>query len=162
MRMCIFLMSVFSILLTLSACHQKPVKSVVTPLGTPSKQEISSFELLLLSEYAHDGWSEIELAGRKWYIDAETTLTRNEIASLSFGHSDKNEVLLYIIPNLQGQVKINNALRNKASFIVMVLNGQAISLSRLVSSTTVPFYVGDEDTTIKVVEEITQKKFFHN
>ncbi|EBA6833339.1 hypothetical protein B5934_21505 [Salmonella enterica] len=71
-------------------------------------------------------------------------------------------MLLYVIPNLQGQVKINNALRNKDGFIVMVLNGQAISLSKLVSSTTVPFYVGDEDTTIKVAEEITQKKFFHN
>ncbi len=159
MRKCISLLSVCVILITLNACHQKPVKSVVTPLAAPSKQEkISSIELLPLSEFPHAGWTEIELAGRKWYVDAEKVLTRNELASLSFGQNDKGELLLHIIPNQQGEFKVNNALRSKDSFILMVLNGRAISLSKINSAQIVPFYVGDENTTIKVAEEITQKK----
>lgn len=158
MRKRVSLLSVGVILLTLNACHQKPVKSVVTPLISSAKQDISSLELLPLNEYAHTGWAEVELAGRKWYIDAETALTRNDLTSLSFGRNDKGEVLLHIIPGPQGQNKINNALRNKDSFILMVLNDRAISLSRITSSRMVPFYVGDENTTIKVAEEITQKK----
>ncbi|HFX2467113.1 TPA: hypothetical protein ACIA70_005681, partial [Salmonella enterica subsp. enterica serovar Java] len=143
MKKCITLLSVGVVLLTLSACHQKPVKSVVTPLVAQTKQEISSFELLPLSEYAHAGWTEIELEGRKWYVDAETVLTRNELASLSFGRNDRGEVLIHIFPGQQGQVKINNALKNKNNFILMVLNDRAISLSQLNSPTIVPFYVGD-------------------
>lgn len=158
MRKCISLLSIGVILLTLNACHQKPVKSVVTPLTTPEKQEISSLELLPLSEFPHAGWAEIELAGRKWYVDAEKVLTRSELTSLSFGQNDRGEVLLHIIPNQQGKTKINSALRNKDSFILMVLNGRAISLSQLSSPQVVPFFVGDENKTIKVAEEITQKK----
>ncbi|EKY8362046.1 hypothetical protein RDV39_002768 [Salmonella enterica] len=67
-------------------------------------------------------------------------------------------MLLHIIPGPQGKNKINNALRNKNGFILMVLNDRAISLSRINSSQMVTFYVGDENTTIKVAEEITQKK----
>ncbi|EAW1322461.1 hypothetical protein AHX51_29340 [Salmonella enterica subsp. diarizonae] len=67
-------------------------------------------------------------------------------------------MLLHIVPGPQGQNKINNALRNKDDFILMVLNGRAVSLSRIHSSQMVRFYVGDENTTIKVAEEITQKK----
>lgn len=161
MKKCISLLSVGIVLITLSACHQKPVNSVVTPLVTPAKQEISSFELLPLSEYVHAGGTEIEIAGRKWYVDSETVLTRNELASLSFGRNDRGEVLIHIFPGQQGWAKINNALKNKSNFILMVLNGRAISLSQLNSSTNIPFYVGDENTTIRVVEEITQKKLVH-
>lgn len=161
MKKYISLLSMGIILLTLSACHQKPVKSVVTPLSAPAKQEILSFELLPLSEYVHAGWAEIELAGRKWYIDAEAALTRNDLASLSFGRNDKGEMLLHIIPGSQGQNKINNALRNKDGFILMVLNGRAISLSKINSPQIVPFYVGDDNTTIRIAEEITQKKLVH-
>lgn len=161
MKKCISLLSVGVVVLTLSACHQKPVKSVVTPLVAPTKQEISSFELVPLSEYAHAEWTEIELAGRKWYIDADTVLTRNELASLSFARNERGEVLIHIFPGQQGRVKINNALKNKDNFILMVLNGHAISLSQLNSSTILPFYVGDENTTIQIAEEITQKKLVH-
>ncbi|HAG0930508.1 TPA: hypothetical protein G8S40_004584 [Salmonella enterica] len=80
------------------------------------------------------------------------------MTSLSFGQNDRGEVLLHIIPNQQGKTKINSALRNKDSFILMVLNGRAISLSQLSSPQVVPFFVGDENKTIKVAEEITQKK----
>lgn len=158
MRKSVSLLSVCVILLTLNACHQKPVKSVVTPQVSSAKQDISSLELLPLNEFAHTGWAEVELAGRKWYIDVETALTRNDLASLSFGRNDKGEMLLHIIPGPQGKNKINNALRNKNGFILMVLNDRAISLSRINSSQMVTFYVGDENTTIKVAEEITQKK----
>ncbi|HGB2133346.1 TPA: hypothetical protein ACIUI9_004214 [Salmonella enterica subsp. enterica serovar 13,23:b:-] len=152
------LLSVGIILLTLSACHQKPVKNVVTPLQETAKQEVSSLELLPLNEYAHVGWTKIELAGRKWYVDAETILTRNELASLSFVRNDKGEVMLHIFPDQQGQNKINNALGNKDNFILMVLNGKAISLSKITSPQVLPFYVGDNNRTIKVAEEIIQKK----
>ncbi|SUF55056.1 hypothetical protein [Salmonella enterica] len=152
------LLSVGIILLTLSACHQKPVKSVVTPLQETAKQEVSSLVLLPLNEYAHVGWTEIELAGRKWYVDAETVLTRNELASLSFVRNDKGEVMLHIFPDQQGQNKINNALGNKDNFILMVLNDKAISLSKITSPQVLPFYVGDNNRTIKVAEEILQKK----
>lgn len=161
MKKCISLLSMGIILLTLSACHQKPVKSIVTPLATPAKQEISSFELLPLSEYVHTGWTEVELAGRKWYVDAETVLTRNELASLSFGRNDKSDILLYITPNQQGQTKVKKALQNKDGFILMVLNSKAISLSQLSSPQAIQFYVGDENTTIRIAEEITQKKLVH-
>lgn len=40
----------------------------------------------------------------------------------------------------------------------MVVNGHAISLSQLRSSKTVLFYVGDESKTVKIAEEIAQKK----
>ncbi|EJA4200178.1 hypothetical protein MWI14_004831, partial [Salmonella enterica subsp. diarizonae] len=43
-------------------------------------------------------------------------------------------------------------------FILMVLNGRAISLSKINSAEVLPFYVGDENITIKLAEEITQKK----
>lgn len=161
MRKFISLLSIGIILLTLSACHQKPVKSVVTPLTSPAKQEVSYLELLPLSEYAHAGWTEIELAGRKWYIDAETVLTRNELASLSFGRNDKGDMLLYIIPDQQGQSKIKKALQNKDDFILMVLNSKAVSLSQLSSPQVMLFYVGDDNTTIRIAEEITQKKLVH-
>lgn len=146
------------ILLALSACHQKPVRSVVTSPAAPAKQEASSLELLPLSESAHAGWAEVELAGRKWYVDADTALTRDELASLSFVRNDRGEVLLHIVPNQQGQNKLNNALRKKDSFILMVLNGRAVSLTKIESSQVVPFYVGDEGATIRVAEAITQKK----
>ncbi|HFV9934840.1 TPA: hypothetical protein ACIAPS_004643 [Salmonella enterica subsp. enterica serovar Bovismorbificans] len=162
MKKCISLLSVGVILLTLNACHQKPVKSVVTPLTAPVKQEISSLELLPLSEYPHAGWTEIELAGRKWYVDAEKVLTRSELTSLSFGQNDKGEVLLHIFPDQQGQAKINSALRGKDSFILMVLNGRAVSLSEINSPQVLPFYVGNESTTIKIAEDITQKKITRN
>lgn len=158
MRKCISLLSVFVILLTLSACHQKPVKSVVASLNAPAKQEISSLALMPLNESAHAGWAEIELAGRKWYIDAETALTRNELASLSFGRNDKGEVLLHLFTNQQGQTKINKALQHGDGFILMVLNSKAISLSQLSSPQAMLFYVGNENTTIRIAEEITQKK----
>ncbi|EEC2776668.1 hypothetical protein CDA89_23720, partial [Salmonella enterica] len=61
-------------------------------------------------------------------------------------------MLLHIIPGPQGQNKINNALRNKDGFILMVLNGRAISLSKINSPQVVPFYVGNENATIKVAE----------
>ncbi|EAO9181840.1 hypothetical protein S829_23155 [Salmonella enterica] len=67
-------------------------------------------------------------------------------------------MMLHIIPNQQGQNKLNNALRKKDSFIIMVLNGRAVSLTKIESPQVVPFYVGDEETTIKVAEAITQKK----
>lgn len=162
MRKCISLLSVFVILLTLNACHQKPVKSVVTPLTAPAEQEISSLELLPLSEFPHAGWTEVGLAGRKWYVDAENVLTRSELTSLSFGQNDKGEVLLHIFPDQQGQAKINRALRSKDSFILMVLNGRAISLSEINSHQVLSFYVGDENTTIKVAEDITQKEITRN
>ncbi|MDJ7507164.1 hypothetical protein LD771_03700 [Salmonella enterica] len=158
MKKSISLLSVVVILLTLSACHQKPVKSVVTPLNESAKQEISSLVLMPLSESAHTGWTEIELVGRKWYVDAETSLTRNELASLSFGRNDKGEILLHLLTNQQGQAKINKALQHREGFILMVLNGRAISLSKIHSSQVIPFYVGDENATIQVAEEITQKK----
>lgn len=161
MRKSISLLSMGIILLTLNACHHKPVKSVVTPLVAPAKQEISSFELLPLSENVHAGGTEIELAGRKWYVDAETVLTRNDLASLSFYRNDKGEMLLHITPGPQGQNKINNALRNKDDFILMVLNGRAISLSKINSPQVVPFYVGDDNTTIQIAEKITQKQLVH-
>ncbi|HFW3114646.1 TPA: hypothetical protein ACIBOF_004403 [Salmonella enterica subsp. diarizonae serovar 61:r:-] len=158
MKKYISILSVGVILFTLSACHQKPVKSVVTPSTTTEVQEISSLELLPLSESPHAGWAEVELAGKKWYVDADTALTRSELASLSFVRNDKDEILLHITPNQQGKNKINNALRNKDGFILMVLNGRAVSLSKINSSQVVAFYVGDENRTIKVAEEITQKK----
>ncbi|EDW0109881.1 hypothetical protein AYT02_002529 [Salmonella enterica] len=68
---------------------------------------------------------------------------------------------LNIIPNQQGQRKISEALRKKVDYVLLVLNGQAISLSKINSSQKLPFYVGDENTTIKVAEEITQKKITH-
>ncbi|EAO2084072.1 hypothetical protein E2A72_21435 [Salmonella enterica] len=68
---------------------------------------------------------------------------------------------LNIIPNQQGQRKINEALRKKVDYVLLVLNGQAISLSKINSSQKLLFYVGDENTTIKVAEEITQKKITH-
>ncbi|ECF5934751.1 hypothetical protein FNI43_07145 [Salmonella enterica subsp. diarizonae] len=67
-------------------------------------------------------------------------------------------MLLHIFPNQQGKIKINNSLSNKDGFILMVLNGRAISLSKINSSEVLPFYVGDENITIKLAEEITQKK----
>ncbi|HDC1420142.1 TPA: hypothetical protein O7U53_004103 [Salmonella enterica] len=67
-------------------------------------------------------------------------------------------MLLHIAPDLRGQNKINHALRKKDSFILMVLNGRAVSLTKIESSQVVPFYVGDEDATIRVAEAITQKK----
>ncbi|EGD1407144.1 hypothetical protein IAV70_004399 [Salmonella enterica] len=67
-------------------------------------------------------------------------------------------MLLHIVPNQQGQNKLNNALRKKDSFILMVLNGRAVSLTKIESSQVVPFYVGDEGATIRVAEAITQKK----
>ncbi|EAA6042842.1 hypothetical protein QOQ01_001938 [Salmonella enterica] len=67
-------------------------------------------------------------------------------------------MLLHIFPNQQGQIKINNSLGNKNGFILMVLNGRAVSLSKINSSEVLPFYVGDENITIKLAEEITQKK----
>ncbi|ASD89878.1 hypothetical protein LB105_005011 [Salmonella enterica] len=70
-------------------------------------------------------------------------------------------MLLHIIPGPQGQNKINNALRNKDGFILMVLNGRAISLSKINSPQIVPFYVGDDNTTIRIAEEITQKELVH-
>lgn len=157
MRKYISLLSVGVILFTLSACHQQPVKSAVTPQAT-EKQTTSSLELLPLSESAHAGWSEVELTGRKWYIDADATLTRKELGSLSFVKNTKGELLLNIIPNQHGQAKINNALINKSNYILMVLNGRAISLSKINSSQTIPFYVGSEEVTIRTAEEITQKK----
>lgn len=158
MKKYISLLSVFFISLTLSACHQKPVKSIVAPLTTPKKQETSSLELFPLSEFPHAGWSKVDLAGRKWYIDTEKVLTRNELTSLAFVQNDKGEVLLHIFPNQQGKIKINNSLSNKDGFILMVLNGRAISLSKINSAEVLPFYVGDENITIKLAEEITQKK----
>lgn len=149
------------ILLTLNACHQKPVKSVVTPITAPVQHQFPSLELLTLSESAHNGWSEVELIGRKWYVDSDTALTRSELNSLSLGQNDKKEMFLNIIPNQQGQRKINEALRKKVDYVLLVLNGQAISLSKINSSQKLPFYVGDENTTIKVAEEITQKKITH-
>ncbi|EHQ7008168.1 hypothetical protein KGW17_004691, partial [Salmonella enterica subsp. houtenae serovar 50:z4,z23:-] len=97
------------ILLTLNACHQKPVKSVVTPIPAPVQHQLPSLELLTLSESAHNGWSEVELIGRKWYVDSDTALTRSELNSLSLGQNDKKEMYLNIIPNQQGQRKINEA-----------------------------------------------------
>lgn len=158
MRKCTSLLSVSVFLLTLSACHQRAVDSVVTPPVAPQQKQISHLELLPLSESIHAGWAEIEIAGRKWYVDAETILTRNELASLSFARNDKGEVLLHIEPNIQGKSKINHALRNKDGYILMVLNGKAISLSKINSSQMIPFYVGDENVTIQVAEEITQRK----
>lgn len=158
MRKYISLLSFGFILLTLSACHQHPVKSAVTPQTTTEKQTTSSLELLPLSESTHDGWAEVELTGRKWYIDADATLSRNELGSLSFVKNPKGELLLNIIPNQHGQAKINNALINKSNYILMVLNGRAISLSKINSSQTIPFYVGSEEVTIRTAEEITQKK----
>ncbi|EIZ8436304.1 hypothetical protein MQY13_004860 [Salmonella enterica subsp. diarizonae] len=67
-------------------------------------------------------------------------------------------MLLHIFPNQQGKIKINNSLGNKDGFILMVLNGRAISLSKINSDEVLPFYVGDENITIKLAEEITQKK----
>ncbi|EAA8390347.1 hypothetical protein OZ379_004748 [Salmonella enterica] len=67
-------------------------------------------------------------------------------------------MLLHIFPNQQGKIKINNSLSNKDGFILMVLNGRAISLSKINSDEVLPFYVGDENITIKLAEEITQKK----
>ncbi|EAA7903677.1 hypothetical protein QW41_25185 [Salmonella enterica] len=67
-------------------------------------------------------------------------------------------MLLHIFPNQQGRIKINNSLSNKDGFILMVLNGRAISLSKINSAEVLPFYVGDENITIKLAEEITQKK----
>lgn len=157
MRKCIFLLSVCVILITLNACHQKPVKSVVTPLTAPAKQEVSSLELLPISELPHAGWTKIELAGAKWYVDAENVLTRDDLTSLSFGQNGKGEMLLHIYPDQQGQTKINNSLRNKDGFILMVLNGRAISLSKINSLKMIPFYVGDEEVTIRVAEDITHK-----
>lgn len=154
MRKYISLLSVSFILLTLSACHQQPVKSAVTPQAIT----IPSFELLPLSESAHSGWAEVELTGRKWYIDADATLTRNELGSLSFVKNTKGELFLNIIPNQHGQAKINNALMNKSNYILMVLNGRALSLSKINSSQTIPFYVGSEEVTIRTAEDITQKK----
>lgn len=85
-------------------------------------------------------------------------MTRNELTSLAFVQNDKGEVLLHIFPNQQGKIKINNSLSNKDGFILMVLNGRAISLSKINSDEVLPFYVGDENITIKLAEEITQKK----
>ncbi|ECQ8337266.1 hypothetical protein F0130_24835 [Salmonella enterica] len=158
MRKYISLLSVSFILLTLSACHQQPVKSAVTPQAITDKQTIPSFELLPISESAHSGWAEVELTGRKWYIDADATLTRNELGSLSFVKNTKGELFLNIIPNQHGQAKINNALMNKSNYILMVLNGRALSLSKINSSQTIPFYVGSEEVTIRTAEDITQKK----
>ncbi|EAX4767761.1 hypothetical protein H9V85_004084 [Salmonella enterica subsp. enterica serovar Louisiana] len=67
-------------------------------------------------------------------------------------------MMLHILPDQQGQNKINNALGNKDSFILMVLNGKAISLSKITSPQVLPFYVGDNNRAIKVAEEIIQKK----
>ncbi|ENT4612180.1 hypothetical protein ACFDWB_005325 [Salmonella enterica] len=157
MKKYISLLSVGMIMLALSACHQKPVKSIVTPEAKVLQHEIPSLELLPLSEFAHDGWTKIELVGRTWYIDTDSILTRNELLSLSF-EKNKDNILLHIIPNEQGGNKINSALRKKDNYILMVLNGRAISLSKIQSPQGVLFYVGDKDTTIKVAEDISQKK----
>ncbi|EAT7291441.1 hypothetical protein E3V22_24510, partial [Salmonella enterica] len=85
-------------------------------------------------------------------------LTRNELGSLSFVKNTKGELFLNIIPNQHGQAKINNALMNKSNYILMVLNGRALSLSKINSSQTIPFYVGSEEVTIRTAEDITQKK----
>ncbi|EKJ1057529.1 hypothetical protein PID36_004178 [Salmonella enterica] len=70
-------------------------------------------------------------------------------------------MLLHIIPNQQGQEKINETLRKKNQYILLVLNGRAVSLSKINSSQDLPFYVGDENETIKVAEDITQKNIIH-
>ncbi|EAA0562756.1 hypothetical protein DKG82_23360 [Salmonella enterica subsp. enterica serovar Lexington] len=79
------------------------------------------------------------------------------MASLSFVRNDKGNEFLQILPNKQGQNKIYNALRNKDNYILMILDGRAISLSELNSQKVLPFYVGDSNATIKVAEDITQK-----
>ncbi|ENT4887563.1 hypothetical protein [Salmonella enterica] len=161
MRKYLSLLGLGIILLTLNACHQKPVKSVVTPVTAPVQHQLYSLTLLPLSESAHSGWEEVELVGRKWYVDTDTALTRNELTSLSFRRNDKGVMLLHIIPNQQGQEKINETLRKKNQYILLVLNGRAVSLSKINSSQDLPFYVGDENETIKVAEEITQKNIIH-
>ncbi|EOA3862888.1 Uncharacterised protein [Salmonella enterica subsp. indica] len=157
MKKIISLLSVGVVLITLSACHQKPIKSVVTSVIKSEKQKVSSLELLPLSEHPRTGRNEIELIGRKWYADSENILTRNELASLSFVRNYKGNEFLQILPNKQGQNKIYNALRNKDNYILMILDGRAISLSELNSQKVLPFYVGDSNATIKVAEDITQK-----
>ncbi|MFU1868062.1 hypothetical protein [Citrobacter portucalensis] len=158
MRKCITFISVVVALVILSACHQKPVKSVVTPVPSPVKQEISTLELMPLSESIHEGWAEIELAGRKWFVDTGRVLTRNELASLSLRRNDKGNILLHLKPDQQGQNKINHALYNNVNYILMVLNGHAVSLSKINNSRDIPFFVGDDNTTIKVAEKIVQKE----
>lgn len=150
------LLGIGVILLTLNACHQKGVKSVVTPVV--EKQELPSLELYPLNENARAGWAEIDLVGRKWYVDADSALVRDELASLSFEKNDQGDVILNIYPNAYGQNKINNAMKNKDGFILMVLNGKGISLSQLSTSGKLPFYVGDNKRTIEIAEQIVQKK----
>lgn len=152
------LISVSIILLVLSGCHQKQIKSAVTPLVSSARSEVPPLELLPLAKLPHAGWPEIEIAGRKWYVDAATILTRDELSSLSLIKNDRGDVLLHVIPGEQGRNKINNSIKNKADFILMVLNGKAISLSQLKSSQNIPFYVGDESKTIQVAESISQTK----
>lgn len=139
MKKIISLLSVGVVLITLSACHQKPIKSVVTSVIKSEKQKVSSLELLPLSEHPRTGRNEIELIGRKWYADSENILTRNELASLSFVRNYKGNEFLQILPNKQGQNKIYNALRNKDNYILMILDGRAISLSELNSQKVLPF-----------------------
>ena len=157
MKRNITILSLLVILFTLSACHQKNVKSVVTPLTPQINKEVSSLILLPLSEQPHNGWAEVIIVDRKWYFDTNTVLTRNELASMSFGQSNEGNWFLQISPNKNGQLIIDKALENKNNYILMVLNGKAISLSQLNSAKTLSFYVGDENKTIQIAEAITQK-----
>ncbi|EEW1919055.1 hypothetical protein KJI06_004609 [Escherichia coli] len=76
---------------------------------------------------------------------------------MSFGQSNEGNWFLQISPNKNGQLIIDKALENKNNYILMVLNGKAISLSQLNSAKTLSFYVGDENKTIQIAEAITQK-----